>query len=152
MSNLESPSSSPPLVFSSTSSQSNESKMKMNKDERSAGNNSSSSAVSKRKANRVQRACFNCRKRKQGCEEERPCRRCIERGIECVEVETKRKRGRNNPLKGSGETRSSSKGEGRERTHHHRAKYSSEDYGKGTRQSNSQMRWAISDHRWVQFE
>lgn len=48
----------------------------------------------KRKATRVQRACSNCRKRKQGCEEERPCRRCVEKGIECVEVEPKRKRGR----------------------------------------------------------
>lgn len=42
----------------------------------------------------MQRACFNCRKRKQGCDEERPCRRCLEKGIECLEVETKRKRGR----------------------------------------------------------
>jgi len=48
----------------------------------------------KRKATRVQRACSNCRKRKQGCEEERPCRRCVEKGIDCVEVEPKRKRGR----------------------------------------------------------
>jgi len=53
-----------------------------------------SKAGNKRKANRVQRACLNCRKRKQGCEEERPCRRCVEKGIECVEVEAKRKRGR----------------------------------------------------------
>lgn len=48
----------------------------------------------KRKATRVQRACSNCRKRKQGCEEERPCRRCVEKGIDCTEVEPKRKRGR----------------------------------------------------------
>lgn len=46
----------------------------------------------KRKINRVQRACFSCRKRKQGCEEERPCRRCIEKGIECIEVESKKKK------------------------------------------------------------
>jgi hypothetical protein len=46
----------------------------------------------KRKANRVQHACHNCRKRKQGCDEERPCRRCVEKGIECMEVEPKRKK------------------------------------------------------------
>jgi len=49
----------------------------------------------KRKAGRVQRACHNCRRRKQGCDEERPCKRCVEKGIECVEVEIKRKKTRN---------------------------------------------------------
>lgn len=48
----------------------------------------------KRKAGRVQRACHNCRRRKQGCDEERPCKRCVEKGIECVEVEIKRKKTR----------------------------------------------------------
>eukprot|EP01119_Soliformovum_irregulare_P001980 TRINITY_DN1198_c0_g1_i1.p1 TRINITY_DN1198_c0_g1~~TRINITY_DN1198_c0_g1_i1.p1 ORF type:complete len:405 (+),score=51.57 TRINITY_DN1198_c0_g1_i1:702-1916(+) len=47
----------------------------------------------KRKSNRVQRACYNCRKRKQGCEDERPCKRCVEKGIPCEEVQMK-KRGR----------------------------------------------------------
>eukprot|EP01117_Protostelium_nocturnum_P004189 TRINITY_DN1549_c0_g1_i1.p1 TRINITY_DN1549_c0_g1~~TRINITY_DN1549_c0_g1_i1.p1 ORF type:complete len:421 (+),score=116.63 TRINITY_DN1549_c0_g1_i1:598-1860(+) len=46
----------------------------------------------KRKANRVHRACFSCRKRKQGCDEQRPCKRCTEKGVECTEVEIKRKR------------------------------------------------------------
>jgi len=55
---------------------------------------SSRMASNKRKAQRVQRACLNCRKRKQGCEEERPCKRCVEKGVECCEVEPKRKRGR----------------------------------------------------------
>jgi len=63
---------------------------------------SSSSSITnkgnKRKATRVQRACVNCRKRKQGCEHERPCRRCVEKGINCTEVETKRKRGRVKPF------------------------------------------------------
>lgn len=49
---------------------------------------------SKRKATRVQWACFNCRKRKQGCDSVRPCKRCVEKGIPCVEVESKRRRGR----------------------------------------------------------
>jgi len=46
----------------------------------------------KRKANRVHRACFSCRKRKQGCDEQRPCKRCTEKGIECLEAENPRKR------------------------------------------------------------
>ncbi|PRP86801.1 hypothetical protein PROFUN_05018 [Planoprotostelium fungivorum] len=46
----------------------------------------------KRKANRVHRACFSCRKRKQGCDEQRPCKRCTEKGIECTEAEGPRKR------------------------------------------------------------
>jgi len=46
----------------------------------------------KRKANRVHRACHSCRKRKQGCDEQRPCKRCTEKGIECTEVEGKKKR------------------------------------------------------------
>jgi len=45
----------------------------------------------KRKSSRVQRACYNCRKRKQGCDEERPCKRCADKGVECVEVETKKR-------------------------------------------------------------
>lgn len=70
----------------------------------------------KRKATRVQRACSNCRKRKQGCEEERPCRRCVEKGIDCVEVEPKRKKG------------------GRVKTHTHRSRQA------GTRdRSNEEM-------------
>lgn len=39
---------------------------------------------------RVQRACFNCRKCKQGCEDERPCKRCKDKGIPCTEVESHR--------------------------------------------------------------
>lgn len=71
----------------------------------------------KRKATRVQRACSNCRKRKQGCEEERPCRRCVEKGIDCVEVEPKRKKA------------------GRVKTHAHRSKV-----GAGSRdRSNEEM-------------
>jgi len=53
-----------------------------------------STPKSKRKATRVQWACFNCRKRKQGCDSVRPCKRCVEKGIPCVEVESKRRRGR----------------------------------------------------------
>jgi len=40
----------------------------------------------------VHRACHSCRKRKQGCDEQRPCKRCTEKGIECLEVEGKKRR------------------------------------------------------------
>jgi len=53
--------------------------------------------LSKKKVTRVQRACFNCRKRKQGCDEERPCKRCTEKGIECIEGEHKQKKPRTKP-------------------------------------------------------
>lgn len=53
------------------------------------------SSNGKRKSSRVDRACLNCRKRKQGCDQERPCKRCNEKNIDCVEAPTKRgKKGR----------------------------------------------------------
>lgn len=60
----------------------------------SSANQTSTTPKSKRKATRVQWACFSCRKRKQGCDAVRPCKRCVEKGIPCVEVESKRRRGR----------------------------------------------------------
>eukprot|EP01119_Soliformovum_irregulare_P022699 TRINITY_DN781_c0_g3_i2.p1 TRINITY_DN781_c0_g3~~TRINITY_DN781_c0_g3_i2.p1 ORF type:complete len:315 (+),score=60.79 TRINITY_DN781_c0_g3_i2:189-1133(+) len=42
---------------------------------------------------RVQKACANCKKSHHACDNERPCRRCIDRGTQCFDVES-RKRGR----------------------------------------------------------
>ena len=41
----------------------------------------------KKKPTRVSRACQNCRKRKQGCDEQRPCKRCLDKGIKCIEAQ-----------------------------------------------------------------
>lgn len=99
----------------------------------SHGHSHSKDKSNKRKATRVQRACSNCRKRKQGCEEERPCRRCVEKGIDCTEVEPKRKRGR---------SKSFGDGAGRERHHtrsgSHGDIYSDEDDSEGSFESESE--------------
>jgi len=73
---------------------------------------------SKRKATRVQWACFNCRKRKQGCDSVRPCKRCVEKGIPCVEVESKRRRGRTKK-EDLNKLASSSKPSSVSKVHHH---------------------------------
>eukprot|EP01119_Soliformovum_irregulare_P020324 TRINITY_DN6556_c0_g1_i2.p2 TRINITY_DN6556_c0_g1~~TRINITY_DN6556_c0_g1_i2.p2 ORF type:complete len:389 (+),score=64.96 TRINITY_DN6556_c0_g1_i2:133-1299(+) len=42
---------------------------------------------------RVHKACANCKKSHHACDNERPCRRCIDRGMHCFDTEPK-KRGR----------------------------------------------------------
>lgn len=48
--------------------------------------------IIKRKSNRVPKACVNCRQRKQGCDSERPCKRCVSQGVPCVEAYPQGKR------------------------------------------------------------
>eukprot|EP01116_Phalansterium_solitarium_P019938 TRINITY_DN5741_c0_g1_i1.p1 TRINITY_DN5741_c0_g1~~TRINITY_DN5741_c0_g1_i1.p1 ORF type:complete len:575 (-),score=147.05 TRINITY_DN5741_c0_g1_i1:714-2438(-) len=49
-------------------------------------NKRSLSGVRRKAPLRVQKACVNCRKRKQACDDARPCKRCTAKGIECREV------------------------------------------------------------------
>jgi len=39
----------------------------------------------------VPRACMNCRKMHTGCETERPCKRCVQHGLECVDLPRKKR-------------------------------------------------------------
>jgi len=48
----------------------------------------------------VLKACLECRKKHVKCSFNRPCERCVENGLECVDVPKKK---RKRKLKGSGE-------------------------------------------------
>eukprot|EP01119_Soliformovum_irregulare_P000452 TRINITY_DN10312_c0_g1_i1.p1 TRINITY_DN10312_c0_g1~~TRINITY_DN10312_c0_g1_i1.p1 ORF type:complete len:197 (-),score=41.25 TRINITY_DN10312_c0_g1_i1:186-776(-) len=45
------------------------------------------------KKTRIKKACINCQRAHLSCENDRPCKRCIERETECIDRESK-KRGR----------------------------------------------------------
>ncbi|KXS10978.1 hypothetical protein M427DRAFT_506832 [Gonapodya prolifera JEL478] len=45
----------------------------------------------KRPANNVSKACFHCQKAHLCCDIDRPCRRCYGRGLDCYDVESKRR-------------------------------------------------------------
>jgi len=49
------------------------------------------SNIKKKRSSRVKKACIHCRKRKQGCDEQRPCSRCVHKKICCVEAEPRKK-------------------------------------------------------------
>ncbi len=55
-----------------------------------------SEELSRRQQKRVRRACIYCNRSHMSCENVRPCKRCVQRGIAhlCKDSETPRRRGR----------------------------------------------------------
>src|SRR5690606_26722528 len=55
---------------------------------RDSGDEVRISKKGKRMRKYAKRACLACKKAHTSCSDERPCKRCVHRGIECVDVDS----------------------------------------------------------------
>jgi len=55
-------------------------------------------SISKKRVQRVTKACVNCQKSHLSCETMRPCKRCLERGKTCCDAESKRRGRKRKPI------------------------------------------------------